>query len=77
MLTPELPALVINPAGDVAFRAAVEDAFDPADPSAAGLQADLRKRYPKAVVRARDLIGERPPTWYVYREGHWVRGPRP
>jgi hypothetical protein len=24
------------------------------------------------VVRARDLAGERPVVWYVYRDGHWV-----
>jgi hypothetical protein len=37
------------------------------------LQAALRHSYPRAVVRDRDLTGD-PLVWYVYREGHWVRG---
>ena len=37
------------------------------------LEAALRLRYPRAVVRPRSLDGERLEVWYAYREGHWIR----
>lgn len=37
------------------------------------LEAILRSRYPTAVVRPRELEGERAEVWYVYRDGHWIR----
>lgn len=65
------PHLVTNPAGDRDFQDAAEAAlFD--GQSVAELQRILRRAYPRAVVRARDLTGEQPGVWYVYREGHWV-----
>lgn len=65
------PLLVTNPADDRDFQDAAEAAlFD--GQSVAELQRTLRRAYPRAVVRARDLTGERPVVWYVYREGHWV-----
>jgi hypothetical protein len=71
MTETQRPALVTNPADDVAFRddaeAALEEGQSPAE-----LQRILRARYPRVVVRQRDLAGERAVVWYVYREGHWV-----
>lgn len=37
----------------------------------AELQAALRDRYPRCVVRSRDLSGETASVWYVYRDGRW------
>jgi hypothetical protein len=67
------PALVINPAGDVAFRDHAEAALQEGR-SARELQQILRRDYPRTVVRARDLAGERQVVWYVYRDGHWIAG---
>jgi PAS domain-containing protein len=36
----------------------------------AALEARLRRLFPRAVVRARELSAE-PEVWYVYREGAW------
>jgi hypothetical protein len=67
------PNLITNPADDRAFREAAEDALLEGQ-SVHELQQLLRREYPRAVVRARDLAGERPVVWYVYRDGHWVGG---
>ena len=37
------------------------------------LQDHLRRRWPRALVRPRELAGEQAQIWYVYRDGHWVR----
>jgi hypothetical protein len=71
MTETQRPTLVTNPADDVAFRDAAETALQEGQ-SVTELQAILRAAYPLAVVRARDLAGERPVVWYVYRDGHWV-----
>lgn len=71
MTETQRPTLVTNPAGDVNFRDAAEAALHEGK-SVADLQAILRRAYPRAVVRARELDGERPVVWYVYRDGHWV-----
>ena len=65
------PTLVINPSDDVAFHDEVEASLREGQ-SAGGLQETLRPSYPRTVVRPRDLAGERPVVWYVYREGHWI-----
>ena len=70
-MTETRPNLVTNPVDDVGFRDAAEAALLDGQ-SAADLQQALRRRYPRAVVRARDLTGERNAVWYVYRDGHWV-----
>jgi len=36
------------------------------------LEAALRIQFPDALVRPRDLAGERFDAWYVYRDGHWI-----
>ncbi len=63
--------LVVNPPDDAGFAASarrlVAECRAPAD-----LQELLRGAYPRAVVRAREIAGERPKVWYVYREGRWV-----
>ncbi len=75
MTETERPTLITNPADDVAFREDAETALVEAE-EAAELQAILRRGYPHAVVRARDLAGELPIVWYVYRHGHWVTASR-
>jgi hypothetical protein len=67
------PALITNPVDDVAFRDHAEAALREGQ-SPAELQDVLRRSYPRAVVRPRDLAGERSIVWYVYRDGHWVAG---
>jgi hypothetical protein len=66
-----MPTLIINPADDDEFAALVRSAV-PAAPDPATLQASLRARYPSAVVRGRELAGDRD-IWYVYRDGRWVQ----
>jgi hypothetical protein len=64
-------AFVINPRRDANFVARVE-ADGPSSASPPALEATLRTDYPRAVVRPRQLEGERAEVWYVYREGYWV-----
>jgi hypothetical protein len=65
------PILVINPRTDADFVAHAQDALRDAA-SAEDLEHALRTRYPHAVVRPRELDGERTQVWYVYREGRWM-----
>ena len=67
------PILVVNPSNDAAFRRMIDRFVTAAGASPADLEAVLRTRYPEAVVRPRELAGERFEVWYVYREGHWIR----
>jgi hypothetical protein len=69
----EQPTLVVNPPDDRAFEAFVGSTMDEAIDSPEQLQVVLRRRYPRSIVRRRDLAGERVQIWYVYRDGHWVR----
>lgn len=62
---------VINPRNDADFAALVHEAGETSN-SAVALQAVLRQNYPRAVVRPRQLEGERDEIWYVYREGAWI-----
>jgi hypothetical protein len=71
MTETQRPTLVINPSDDVAFRDLAEGALQEGQ-STQELEEILRRGYPRAVVRARDLAGERRVVWYLYREGHWV-----
>ena len=36
------------------------------------LERRLRETHPRAIVRARDLSGEKAQVWYVYRDGSWT-----
>jgi hypothetical protein len=71
MTETQRPVLVTNPAGDVAFREYADAALREGQ-SVHELQQILRRDYPRTVVRARDLAGERQVVWYVYRDGHWI-----
>ena len=62
---------IINPRHDEQFAAAVHE-LGAKSADAEALQAALRQNYPRAVVRPRQLEGERDEIWYVYREGAWV-----
>jgi hypothetical protein len=65
------PSLITNPADDFAFRDDAE-AILQGRQSIDEFQTVLRRDYPRAIVRSRDLAGERQEVWYVYRDGHWV-----
>lgn len=68
------PTIVANPPGDLRFRARIDAFLMAVPPRARDLEAALRAEYPAAVVRPRALAGERLDVWYVYRDGHWIRG---
>ena len=67
------PIVVINPSTDLGFREMVDRFVARGSSSPNDLEAVLRQRYPEAVVRPRELAGERFEVWYVYRDGHWIR----
>lgn len=67
------PIVVVNPASDAPFREMVDRFVATGGSGPADLEAVLRNRYPEAVVRPRELAGERFDVWYVYRDGHWIR----
>jgi hypothetical protein len=62
---------LVNPPTDARFVRIVGVLIEEGVADAAALQGRLRRLYPRAVVRERDLADE-PPLWYVYRDGHWV-----
>jgi hypothetical protein len=66
------PTLVLNPAGDEEFRSAAVHLVESGVLEPALLQDCLRLRWPRAIVRPRELAGEQDEVWYVYRDGHWV-----
>lgn len=66
------PTLVLNPADDDEFRSAAMHLVESGFVEPMLLQDCLRLRWPRAVVRPRELAGERAQVWYVYRDGHWV-----
>lgn len=68
------PTIVANPSGDLRFRARIDALLMVDGTRARDLEAALRAEYPAAVVRPRALAGERLEIWYVYRDGHWIRG---
>jgi hypothetical protein len=68
------PVLVLNPPDDLAFRELATGLIDDGVDTPAALQRRLREQHPYAVVRPRDLVGERTSVWYVYRDGRWVAG---
>jgi hypothetical protein len=71
MTETQRPVLVTNPAADRQFNAAAEKVLEEGQ-SLEEFQAILRRQYPKALVRARQLSAERWVVWYVYRDGQWV-----
>ena len=66
--------LVVNPRDDTPFVTMAERLVADGVRSPNELQERLRREYPDAVVRARELDGEAFTIWYVYRDGHWVSG---
>jgi PAS domain-containing protein len=59
------------PSSDAAFRRHVERILSGAEPGKPEeLEERLRRLFPRAVVRRRDISGE-PTAWYVYRDGGW------
>jgi hypothetical protein len=66
------PTLVLNPDDDEQFAAAALGLVMQGARTASRLQAALRRTYPAALVRRRELSGEAIEVWYVYREGHWI-----
>jgi hypothetical protein len=72
-ITEPLPTLVLNPADDEEFRSAANHLVESGFVEPTVLQDRLRARWPGAIVRQRELAGERFQIWYVYRDGHWVR----
>jgi hypothetical protein len=67
------PTLILNPADDDDFRASAERLVEDGFVMPAALQDALRRRWPSALVRPRELAGEHSAVWYVYRDGHWIR----
>jgi hypothetical protein len=67
------PIVVVNPSNDAGFRETVDRFVTTGGSRPDDLEAVLRTRYPEAVVRPRELAGERFEVWYVYRDGHWIR----
>jgi len=65
-----IPCVTI-PSDDITFREHVNRlaSRDPGG-SPEALETRLRKLFPRAVVRVRELSSE-PEVWYVYREGAW------
>jgi hypothetical protein len=68
--------LVVNPRSDTPFVGLAERLMADGVRSPEDLQQRLRREYPEAVVRARELDGEAFTIWYVYRDGHWITGSR-
>jgi hypothetical protein len=69
------PTLVLNPPGDAEFAAYASQMLNGGVIDHAELQRRLRERFPRAIVRPRELAGERAQIWYVYRDGRWIRWP--
>jgi hypothetical protein len=67
-----LPSLVTNPGSDRELRALAETLVRDGATTPADLAARLRDRYPRVVVRQRELSDEQLVVWYVYREGLWI-----
>lgn len=65
------PVLVINPRSDAEFVAYARRLATDSD-TPESLQESLRERYPRALVRPRQLAGESTDVWYVYRDGRWI-----
>ena len=66
------PTLIVNPVTDRTFVESANGLVDDGAASVEELEARLRVRYPRAVVHARELSGERITVWYVYRDGKWT-----
>lgn len=68
------PIVIANPVNDRQFRTVIDGYLVAGGRQPDELEAALRTRWPHAVVRRRELTGERTVVWYAYREGHWIGG---
>jgi hypothetical protein len=68
------PTVVRNPATDPDFDRAIDEMLDRGVTDPAVFEASLRDRFPRVIVRPRELAGEDRPIWYAYRDGHWTGG---
>jgi hypothetical protein len=66
------PVVIANPTHDHSFVGLAERLVADGVQSPEALQAELRKTYPRTVVRERQISAEPVPMWYAYRDGHWV-----
>jgi hypothetical protein len=66
------PALHLNPSDDEIFAAAVSRLLAAGHVDPKEFEGRLRERYPRALVRPRDLAHEPFVMWYVYRDGRWM-----
>jgi hypothetical protein len=64
--------VIANPPGDRRFRSMIDSFLVSGGRRPEELESILRVRYRAALVRQRDLAGERFDVWYVYRDGHWI-----
>lgn len=64
--------LMLNPSDDLAFDHTVRELSADVTLRPQELERALRRHYPDAVVRGRELSGETLDVWYVYRDGHWT-----
>jgi hypothetical protein len=64
--------VIANPTDDDGFVSAAEGIVAAGVSSPEALEAELRKVYPGAVVREREISAEPIRMWYAYRDGHWV-----
>ena len=71
------PILIVNPRSDQVFAALVEQLAEDGGEGPGDLQARLRDRYPRVVVRERGISDEAAVTWYVYRDGRWTSSTGP
>ncbi len=68
------PELLSFPSEDRAFAREVQASLTTERPrSPAELEGFLRRRFPRVVVRPRDLSNESRVTWYVFRDGRVMR----
>ena len=67
------PVLVVNPRSDDTFAALAERHVQACCGKPEELEHALRARYPHARVRERLVSDELHTTWYVYRDGQWIR----
>ena len=66
--------IVTIPSADVTFARTAAEAMDVARGSSRTFEAMLRRHYPAAIVRRRDISDEYETVWYVYRDGWALHG---
>ena len=64
--------VIRNPANDDEFAKAIEELLADGVARPDDAQVRLRERWPRAVVRPRELASEMTRVWYAYREGRWI-----